>query len=179
MAAKSFRHLIKKPLSGKETLRLLRNIPQMPDQAVVLMCGALIDRALEKAILFRMVQMKKKYQQEIFEGRGPAAGMWGKIRIGFALAIFDLKFYNEFEKIRQIRNVFAHTTHEVSFKTPRIAKHCATLKIRERALPPVFEGLWGNSFNKNNPRERFIRASLLLWTLLSFQNYPARHETCR
>jgi hypothetical protein len=174
MAAKSFRHLIKKPMSSKESLELVRAIPKMSDRVVVLVCGALIDRVLEETILARMTRMKRKYQKEIFEGRGPASGMWAKIRIAFALAIFGPKTFSELEKIREIRNVFAHAAHDVKFSTRRIAKHCSALQLGEKKLPPVFRSLWGSPHDGRGPRDRFVRVSLLLWMMILFSNTPSR-----
>jgi len=101
----------------------------MSDQSVALMSCAFLDRALERAILFRMSKLTKKYHRELFLTTGPLSSFWAKIRVAYALAIFEPKTYDEFEKLRQIRNVFAHAAHPVKFKTKRIAAHCKGLRL--------------------------------------------------
>jgi hypothetical protein len=71
MASQSFRHLIRKPMSEKELFRLFDELAAMPDQAVALVCGALLDRSLERAILSRMTRLRRKYHREIFLGTAP------------------------------------------------------------------------------------------------------------
>ena len=93
----------------------------MSDQAVALTCCALLDRVLERTVLARMTKLSRKYHRELFLGRGPANSLYAKIRIAHALAIFGPKTYDELEKLREIRNVFAHATHAVKFKAKRIA----------------------------------------------------------
>lgn len=105
------------------------NFLGMSDQAVVLFSCAFLDRALERAILTRMRKLKSKYHRQLFLGTGPLSSFWAKIRLAYSLALFGPETYEELDKLREIRNVFAHAAHPVKFGTKRIATHCKKLRL--------------------------------------------------
>lgn len=52
-----------------------------------------------------------------------------RIDLAFALGLIPRDLYHDLDRIRQIRNVFAHALHGVSFQTTEIAHVCTTLKL--------------------------------------------------
>lgn len=182
MASRSFRTLIRKPISTLELLHLFRSIPTMSDQATVLMCCAFLDRALERAIMARMTKLTRKYHRELFLSTGPISSLWAKIRVGYALAIFGQNTFAELEKIREIRNVFAHAAHPVKFKTRRIAAQCNSLRLAHMRIPPGLLKLMHEedahaevALTSKDPRNQFIRVFIALWFILDcFDKMPTQ-----
>jgi DNA-binding MltR family transcriptional regulator len=111
-----------------------------------------------------MKKLDRGHRQELFR-RGPLASTWAKIRIAYALAVFGPKTYKDLETLREVRNVFAHSTHPVRFTTRVIAVNCKKLRLGAMSLPPMFSKMWPQGFNleSREPRDRFIRTSLFLW----------------
>jgi hypothetical protein len=151
-------------MSYPEYDALIKAFPMMSDQAVALACGALIDRGLERAIKARLRKLPVKYENELFAGRGPLVSNWAKIRFGLALGVYGIETYKELDRLREIRNAFAHAVHPVRFHTRRIAVECRALRLSEKYVR-LFVGVWEGSFDidSQKPRDRFIRSSLRLW----------------
>lgn len=174
MASTSFRHLIRKPISAIAHWHLVRDFEKMSDQAAVLISCSFLDRALERSIRSRMSKLPKKYHREIFLGTGPLGTLWAKTRIAYSLAIIGPNGFAELEKLREIRNVFAHAAHPIKFTTPRIAAHCKTLRLgNSQKLPPAIEKLYEPAFklSSKNPRDMFLRSAMMLYFLLDNTHY--------
>ena len=60
----------------------------MPDQAVALVCHAIVERALEGAIATRLRRLTRAHYQGLFGKGRPFFSYAAKVRIGHALALF-------------------------------------------------------------------------------------------
>jgi hypothetical protein len=92
-------------------LRRMENRNLGSDYAVAIIGASLIERALEAAILSRFVPLDKDDRSRLFgyEQKGPLADMAARIRMGAALGLYGAETFRDLEKIRHIRNVFAHS----------------------------------------------------------------------
>lgn len=180
----SWRNLIKKPLSLREVVNILGGLDEMPDRGVALVCSALVERGLEDAILARMTRLKSSRRKQIFDSPGPLSGFLPKIKIGYALAVYGDKGFKELDKIREIRNAFAHSIHNVTFSTPRIKRHCMNLDSPQQKVIPVILTLLGRmDLRDNRPppeliaaRDRYIYTTTLLWLLLKGTDTQRPHR---
>lgn len=98
------------------------------DRSLALITGSFIEQGLESVIALATVV---EYDQpglrtELFGGDKPGAlnGFYGKIILGHALGAYPLTFKQDLDRIRHIRNTFAHAKGEISFKTPEVAEAC-------------------------------------------------------
>jgi DNA-binding MltR family transcriptional regulator len=66
----------------------------------------------------------------------PLRGFGAKIRMARALGLINIRFYDDLETIRHIRNMFAHSMDAVSFTDKTIAGMCNGLSL---AFPPFKE----------------------------------------
>jgi hypothetical protein len=177
----SWRHIIKKPLSNKEHMTIYRSLQNAPDRVVALVCGSLIERALEHGIASRLRVMRSKRHKEIFDSGGVLIGLQSKIRMGYALNLYGDKTYAELDRIREIRNVFAHSAHAVRFATPRIARHCRKLVLAQaRPMPMIYVILGRLDIHASNremdllpppptAREQYIYTCILLEAVIGSQ----------
>ena len=178
--SRSWRNIIKKPLSLNEVAEILRGLGSLSDQGVAVVCTSLFERGLERAILARLSNIKLSRRKELFEGGGPLSSLFAKMRIAYGLSIFGDHTYSDLDKLREIRNVFAHSTHTVRFSTPRIASHCLSLRICDHNVVPAQLVILGwldlhvaardrgkVAAMLQDPRRRFIYAATLYWLLFS------------
>jgi hypothetical protein len=125
-----------------------RKRPQ-DDRSIVLMMGALLDQALEAAILAKLPGIKPDNEAYIFLDDGaPLRDLDAKIRLAFGLQIVGEAARSDLSLIRHIRNAFAHTRLPISFATPEVAAACTHLDLPIRA-PGLIEP-------NRHPREVFI-----------------------
>ena len=116
VSQKSWRHLTKKPISFKEYLRIITNLKTIPDQAVALVCGAMVERGLERAIASRLKKLEKGHYHGIFDGGGMLSGFMARMKMGYALSLFGAETYNDLDNVREIRNAFAPAIHQSHLK---------------------------------------------------------------
>ena len=116
MASSSFKHLIRQNLPIPELMDIFKGLPDEPmsQTGVAIVGAALVEDALREAILFRMRDLTKKEEDELFDGLAPLAPFSAKIRIGYALRIYGEQTLNA---VREIRNAFSHARTRISFST--------------------------------------------------------------
>ena len=63
---------------------------------------------------------------ELFGGDRPGAinGFYGKIILGHALGAYTKAFKDDLDRVRHIRDAFAHAKGEISFQTKEVADVC-------------------------------------------------------
>jgi DNA-binding MltR family transcriptional regulator len=97
------------------------------DRACALLGSALLDAKLES--IFR--QSFKSYENELLGNfSSPLSTFSARIVLARALNWIDDAAYHDLNKIREIRNEFAHSfDHELSFGDQSISDRCSLLKI--------------------------------------------------
>jgi len=102
------------------------------DRACALLGVALLDAKLES--IFR--QSLKSYEKELLDNfSSPLSTFSARIVLARALNWIDDAAYHDLNKIRSIRNEFAHSfDHELSFDDQSISDRCSLLKIVQAYL---------------------------------------------
>jgi len=135
----------------------------MTDQAVALVNTVALERTLEQTILNRMVPLSKAETTELFVGMAPLSSLSAKIKIAYAMGIIGEKGKKDMDLVKDIRNQFAHSFHELSFETPEVSSACFKLTVPDHAsqmgriLEPEILG---------KARYRFILSCQLMWVAL-------------
>jgi DNA-binding MltR family transcriptional regulator len=119
------------------------------DRAVILVGGALLENALEQAILSRLREPQTKAERDVlFSERGILGTFSEKITAAYFLKIIGPSVRRDIDLIRAIRNVAAHDMKVISFNnTPGIASRCSELNAVKdsnpgKAEPPDFRGMF-------------------------------------
>ena len=80
-----------------------------------------------------MIPLSNKLEDRLFDNFGPLSNFAGKVLVARALDIVPSEVYEELEKIRRIRNAFAHSSKSWDFESEEIAPQL--LALRKRATP--------------------------------------------
>ena len=98
------------------------------DRALVLISGSFIEQGLESVIAAATVREYDELsaRTELFGGDRPGAinGFYGKMILAHALGAYTSAFKEDLDRIRHLRNAFAHAKGEISFRTKEIADAC-------------------------------------------------------
>jgi len=97
--------------------------------------GAVIERRLEDAILFRLTRLSKSQWEGLFGENAPLGTFSAKIKLGYAMRLYGLRTQADLNHIREIRNIFAHSERPITFATKRIKDLCAALHTPKRWPP--------------------------------------------
>lgn len=133
-----------------ETLQLMdpHYLTTLDDRALAIVDGANMERALERALIWKMRLLSKTERDSLFVGdNAPLQSLSAKIKIGYAFELFGKRTLTELDLIRVIRNQFAHSAKPITFKTPSIKTACASLRAPSRVsrVHPSFypaEAVW-------------------------------------
>ena len=95
---------------------------------VALVATSVVDQQLEFALLTKMRKLNRKLEDELFTGYGPLSSLSAKIALAYALELIDSPARSRLDKLRKIRNEFAHSDDmNISFADPTIQKMMAAL----------------------------------------------------
>jgi DNA-binding MltR family transcriptional regulator len=114
----------------KNVFEGIRHQSRMTHSGVVLASAAILDSQLERALKKAMKPLPKKLYERLFESFGPLSTFSSKIIMARALGIVTIEIYGELEKIRQIRNAFAHSSTILNFESEEIAPRFLSLRKR-------------------------------------------------
>jgi DNA-binding MltR family transcriptional regulator len=101
--------------SSKQQPRL--DLVEESDRGCVLVGAAILEQRLEE--LFRVVfsgnGIGKKMQDTLFDTNGPLATFSSKVKLSYTLGFIAKEVYEDLDRIRRIRNDFAHSVNDVDF----------------------------------------------------------------
>jgi hypothetical protein len=141
-------------------LRLIENRHLGSDYAVAIIGASLVERALEAAIVARFVPLDKDQRSRLFnyERRGPLAELGTRNLFGAALGLYGQKTFQDLEKIRHVRNVFAHSPSLRGFNSEEIAQACTEFNV----VNFVFRHVPADGSPKEPPKTLYVSACLAI-----------------
>ncbi|HET6327076.1 MAG TPA: MltR family transcriptional regulator [Planctomycetaceae bacterium] len=123
------------------------------------MAAAYLDDLLE-VMLREHFAGGRKVADDLLSGNGPLAPFSARIKLAFSLRLIREDQFNDLERIRKIRNEFAHGHQGVSFDSQPIRDLCDSLdqlnivKQFEATMSPADREFLVDQFKSR--RERFI-----------------------
>ena len=166
MASRSLKHLSRRPVRVNDLAKALSEIHSTTDQATALIHATLVERTLERVILSRMTRLTRKQRLNLFDGMAPLSSFSAKIKIAHALAIIGPQATTDLDIIKDIRNVFAHSFHPLTFRRKEIATYCRRLKTPERSVKLGIK-LDSKPWPPRDPKIRFQVSCWIFFTALS------------
>lgn len=116
--------------------------------AAMLICGFL-DQCLMLAIVRQLPNQTAA--MKLFEDRAALHNFSDKINMAHAMGLYGEQTRRNLDILRTVRNLFAHSTRALSFKTPEVAQACDML------VPPSRHGVLRNTELKfTTGREKYI-----------------------
>jgi hypothetical protein len=169
----SLRDLSRKMPSEPELAAIIDGLNDMEARGAALAIAALLDRLLEDAIAEVFVRLPEKRFNALFrEPTAPLSSFSAKIALGHALSLYQEPLRVELDRIRAIRNAFAHSIAPLTFDEPLVAEQCAEL-----AAMPGFEPSVDYASTGESPRDHFISVAMRVATHLLAIRYLRRSMT--
>ena len=127
------RRIAERPDTGQLWSAIIDVCDSENDRAIALVLGAIMEQAVETAILTHFIPMDSQ-QTACFFGPPQEAPITFdiKIRLAYALGIFGPNSRDDLTCIRHIRNVFAHTKTDITFVSDEINNICNELKYIDK-----------------------------------------------
>jgi hypothetical protein len=177
MNSRGIKSISRKMPSRDEMHEALEHVSKESDHTTVILGTALVEHALQIAIRARMHHgLSKSDEASLFEGDAPLATFSAKTRVAFAFEVVDADMRAELNRLREIRNAFAHSKSFLTFDSPEVQSACAALTLPhyDTGAPWNVEGdtvIWVPT----EPRDQFLVSIRLAWLFL----YQATHNPPR
>lgn len=126
--------LLRELPSEDEMVDILFKLTKAPDHAVAITMAAYLDYALTILIQNQFRELERDDHTRMWDGAagGLLGGMASKIRLGYALRLYEEPTYGDMLLINHIRNAFAHTLHSIDFANEEIRADCKKLSLLQR-----------------------------------------------
>lgn len=98
------------------------------DAGATIVAVNFLDVCLRIAISKRLSDLRSDEIDALFDEYKPLYTLDSKIHMGLALNIYGQETLKMLEKIKNIRNTFAHSSVRVTFSSPAIVDACAEIK---------------------------------------------------
>ena len=122
------------------------------DRAAAILAGSLLDEMLAHLLELYFVE-NKALQKDLLRGTGPLATFAARIKIAYMLGFMPESVFHDFERIRKIRNHFAHHPKATSFDESPAKDHCSQFAfVAWPGLNPA------DSIKGFPPRKQFLHA---------------------
>jgi hypothetical protein len=167
---RSLRTLIHQiPTTGETKQAFSEILNDTNDRAVGIVSAALLESALERALVFKLKKIGAGDTSEIFRGDAPFGTLSAKIILARSINLIGDPARHDFDCVREIRTAFAHTKRaKITFDTPEIAVVCKRINF------PIA----GDDVSKEPgiSRYRFLSACLLYTEMLMEMATPGYHH---
>ena len=166
----------------------------LPDRIAGLIWPVLIDRRLQATISGRWCDDSKgDVLRYLFEDSGPLGNAGARVRVGFAIGLYDEDMFGDLKLIVKIRNEFAHEPSVHSFDDFPIQNYVNDLKLIEkypkrpdRQIAPLpgmsredwIQGIMCSSglIDLQPRRTRFLRSIEIILTWLAIEAKEITYE---
>jgi hypothetical protein len=112
------------------------------DRACALVMSSFLDRALVSLLSTQMREVAEPDRKLLFYGETAFLGTFSaKIRLSYALGLISKNQRDNLNTIKDIRNVFAHSTKVMTFENTQISQHCDKLWPSEKPIPEPIKKL--------------------------------------
>jgi hypothetical protein len=152
---KNIKKLSKKPFAETDVASIFADITRgKNDRGSAIAAAALVECMLQETIELHLAKtISNEDRENLFAADGIISTFSAKIRVAYAFNIIDSNLMAELDKIREIRNVFAHALTAVRFKDPAIQIACSLLEIPN-------ENISGRKISRANPQRRYFSACI-------------------
>jgi hypothetical protein len=134
------------------------------DYALAMIAASFVEKALEVAILSRLAPMSPEDRAGLFDyaKQGPLCDLSSRIRLSRALGLYGPRTFDDLQRIREVRNAFAHALWYITFATKEVAEMCDDFHATKRIVGAP--GILGSTARaKYAHAARFIAGALKTW----------------
>jgi DNA-binding MltR family transcriptional regulator len=141
--ASALKKLLKAKPTADDVKRALKELDTDGPRGTIVLGHALIEDAMRSAIAFHMRTLGEEEYNQLFRGTSPLSSMSAMTRVAFAFKIIGTKVRDDLDRLRELRNAFAHAQVILTFESePVLAqlKHFECLKTLDASERDKMDG---------------------------------------
>jgi hypothetical protein len=168
---KKFRELRKEILTLEQISNRIAYVTQAGDYEAAMVSASLLEFTLKLVIYDKFVTLSSDDQENLFDRPGASLGsLSARIAMAHALGIIQQGVRTQLNRVREIRNHFAHHRDIVSFEHPSVVAECEQLAPYTN-FPVKLAGL---DIPQLGAKERYIQTCF--WTVHELAYYLRWYE---
>ena len=117
----------------EDLIKAIDSIKTAEPRIAAILGATFLEDVTHLAILTKTVDLSKSDDDRLFVGSAPLSSFSAKITVAFALGLIGPMARHDLDRIREIRNAFAHAKIDISFDTPAIVNIVEGLHFRALA----------------------------------------------
>ena len=117
---------------------ILKELEKGTDRAKVIVGATIIETQLEK-LLEKVLVQNNKLQKEAFDFNGFLGTFSSKINACFLLGLISKKLYNDIQRLRKLRNQFAHDLLDCSLENKEVRAEVHKFKMLKECMKSDWE----------------------------------------
>jgi len=141
-------------------------VAEKNDRGAALITGILVEEALRRAVLSRFVPSDAT---DLFSRQSALSTFYNLTAIGYGMGLFDKQIRSDLDRIREIRNAFAHCRFPTTFETTAIADACAGFEVDSVNYKQITSSM-------NPAKRKYVLASLRVIDVLNELRRMPRHQ---
>lgn len=114
-------------LSFDDFVDAIHEIENDGPRGAVLLGHALLENLMRRVLRSRMVELSKDEEDRLFGGIGPLGSMAARVRVAYAFGLIGREAVVHLNKMRELRNLFAHTGRKIGFDDPEVISICRAI----------------------------------------------------
>jgi len=122
-----------------KTIRKVIQLNEQNDVSLIIVGCEYLSELLHN-FLMDMILGSKKQKEQLLNSMGPLSSFSARIKIAYSFGLITKILFNELEKLRKIRNIFAHSLDPIDFNEPKIVE-----LSNELYYPKIHEDIVGSS----------------------------------
>lgn len=127
MAKTTLRNLSTRVPDPADVEATLLHLHQHDDRTAAIVGASLVESVVERLLISSFSSSASDLNQRLFENRGPLSDFNSKIVVAQAFGVIGDRVADDIQRIRRIRNCFAHARLPVNFEEPAIAMEVSEL----------------------------------------------------
>lgn len=118
-------------LDGNQQAQFLEELVSGPERSAAILAGAFLDNLLSQLLRSRMVS-ESRHVIELIDGGPNSLSFYAKITLAFGLGLITEDERFNLDRIRRIRNAFAHDMFRHSFESDQVKDWTLSLRIAQK-----------------------------------------------
>jgi hypothetical protein len=128
----SFSRLSRAKLDPEDIGAIIEEMERDGPRGAAILGATLVEAAIGSLLLAKMRPLEGKDVDDLFGDMKPLSTLSAKIKVGYAFRLFGPLTRGDLEKIRGVRNAFAHASRLIDFSTHEVAQACLGLNCTTR-----------------------------------------------
>jgi DNA-binding MltR family transcriptional regulator len=118
--ASALKKILRAKSTKEDVQRALKELETDGPRGTVVLGHALIEDAVRSAIAHHMRPLNDGDFDQLFRGTSPLASLSAMTRVAYAFKIIGAKTKNDIDRLREVRNAFAHAQAILTFESKEV-----------------------------------------------------------